>query len=175
MSSFVLLAVLSCLCCVHCAPKLDAGVNDGQSDVLVDTAGRLVIRNPGAEGRESQGSTVVVDYERSVTGIHDADAQRCYLIGGIPHSVPTASELKETLENGSGSRLKPLLYRVADDYPIRDLAFLPAPLQSACAGLPLNWMEPSTTETDALQAPQKGLQRWCWRVCVAFICYTQCN
>ena len=32
-------------------------------------------------------------------------------------------------------------YRVTDDQPISDHSLLPEALQSACAGLPLHWME----------------------------------
>ena len=55
-------------------------------------------------------------------------------------------------------------YRLSDDQPISDHSLLPEALQSACAGLPLHWMEP-------VSAPDALLQSGTCKLCQEKLCY----
>jgi hypothetical protein len=165
MHQLVLIAILACVCGSLAAPQIQV------QDVQVDASQNVVtVRYPGEDG--SEGLAVVVDYDKSVIGVHDAAARRCYLVGGVPSSAPSASELVQALKEGS-DLMDPTenLYRVSDaSLPIKGGALLPSPLQGPCADLPTSWMEQSGSS----DVPQAAPARVCVRICVAFFCYTHC-
>jgi len=198
MGPLVVAALISTLLYVQCAPKrsLDsletyhvAVEADGETkDLAVDVSGHLVVVSlppAGDDSGEEGGSTLVIDYTKSMTGVYLEETQSCYLIGGVPKSVPSPAEFKQALEaHKDGFNAEDQLsYTVAEDYPIKDHSMLPTPLQSACAGLSLQWLEPATeTQSSELDVPHLQRRVVCKRVCVRIwlivffsICRTRCS
>jgi len=75
----------------------DSRENSPELDVTV-ASGSVVIDEP----TESGGLTSVFDFDRSITGVYDAGAQRCYIAGGVPRSVPAPDRIKQALDAQGG-------------------------------------------------------------------------
>jgi hypothetical protein len=141
-----------------------------------------IMSEPGAEGSESNEDMVIVDHEKRLTGIFESERKNCFLVGGVPASADnTATELEQAFDSQadeSAPEEQQSFYRVSDAQPISDHSLLPEALQSACAGLPLHWMEPvaapdalSQTVVGALKAT--GLQAQ--PLGCTIICYKRCR
>jgi hypothetical protein len=125
----------------------ESGDSRFEGDVTVNLATNTLVVSP-TEGEEA-GSEVVVDYEKSLTAVYERRNRRCYLVGGVPKKVRDPKVIKEALDSQAENALssEPMTVRVADDYPVKDRSLLPARLRRRCAGRPLNWMEPTTEDT----------------------------
>lgn len=159
-----MLGVLFCgtFCCTQSAVVSDPRLANGDKNV--------------APGQPDVQPTVVVDYERGITGIHDVEAARCYLIATVPEAVPEVSEVKQNIGEHVDDPEAVPEYRLTEDDLVEDRTLLPASLREGCSGLPLYWVEPSgeeradTRDTRLVQVPL----RWCRRVCVFGRCKTIC-
>jgi len=121
--------------------------SDGGSikEVEIDQSKNMAVYQLTGPGIEF-GSFSVLDYTRSMLGVYDPAAHKCYLIGGISEKFPDLQSLRQHYEQNAtaaASERKTYLYVVADDYPVSDKTILPPPLRSACASLPVYWLEPA--------------------------------
>jgi len=180
MSPVLLLVALSCgcICCAQAAVVSDPRGADVQKNVAENID---VPRESVADGVESHDSTFAVDYVKGITGIHDVESGRCYLIAAVPETVLAVSEVKQDLGEHVDDSEVTGEYQVSEEDRVEDLTLLPTPLREGCAGLPLHWMEPSG-ETRADKSDVAGTvlrARFCWRVCVVIngrrICYIRCR
>jgi len=124
-------------------------MGDVTSDVEIDKTSNLVSFYLSGEG-VAPGTFAVVDYTKSLTGIYDPNSRRCFLIGGIRNSIADFQTLSSFYEQNATSSVesddKNLYYKIADDYPVSDKSFIPAPLLTRCASLPVYWLDPSIAD-----------------------------
>jgi hypothetical protein len=148
------------------------GVNE---DIEIDTDKNIVIVHLNGEGIEP-GTFVVLDYTKSLTGIHDAKTKRCYLIGGIQQEFLDPQHLRESLEKNltQSTSGKTLRYKVSNSYPVSDKSFLPSALKKVCNNIPVFWLEPDMESSDT------GVQKrqFCVNACATIfgvrVCYKNC-
>jgi len=92
--------------------------------------------------------------------LYEPGAKTCYLIGGIHKKIIDPHTFVSNLENNvtRPTDIETLSYQLSDAYPIGDKTILPVSMKSACAYLPVYWLE------QAVQ--QRSLQkRFCLQYC----------
>jgi len=145
-----------------------------KEDIEVDTEKNTVVFRLSGQGI-TPGTFALFDYTKSMTGIYDPEVRKCFLIGGIKSKIADAKTFSDSMEKNvtKPMTIETLQYKMADTYPVNDKTILPSALKSACAHLPVYWLEPDTQ--------QKGIQKRavCNQICVDIklveICYTRCR
>jgi len=135
--------------------QLSSDREDSRSikEVEIDESKNIVVFQLFGSGFEL-GTFSVLDYTRSMLGVYDPAAHKCYLIGGITEKFPDLHSLRQHYEQNAtakASERKIFLYVLADDYPVSDKTILPTPLRSACASLPVYWLEPAPASDSGRQ------------------------
>jgi hypothetical protein len=152
------------------------GTTPVDQDIEVNTAKNTLVFHLNGEGIEP-GTFAVLDYSKSMTGVYDPRDRTCYLIGGIQKRILDPMTFNDMLAKNATtpSTVEVLQYQIADTYPINDKAILPSALKSACAYLPVYWLEPAVEPKPETKGIQKRRPRFCWRVCVFGFCYQRCR
>jgi hypothetical protein len=144
--------------------KTDGSDKTVKTDIEIDTVSNVVVfRLTGSD--LTPGTYAVIDYTKSMTGLYEPETRSCYLIAGIRSQITDLASLvdsysKNTTIVASGQNFD---YSLADNYPISDKQFLPAPMKSACASLPTYWLEPAQPETDDKGIQKRGFWKKLWR------------
>ena len=137
-------------------------------------------------GADVDGSVMVIDYRRSVSGLYIPLTDVCYIIGGVDHHLTspfqemnldaadyndTAADGNDETHEGESKGQAPasspegqestLYYRKADDYPAVDTSILPLTLRPHCQGKPIYWLE-RTSKPEVGISKVRVRRGWGW-------------
>jgi len=121
-------------------------------DIEIDTANNVVVFRLSGAGMEP-GTFAVLDHTKAMTGLYIPETKTCYLLGGIFKDFADAEALSRNLDKNvtRPGHMLTMRYHMAHSYPVSDKSFLPAPMKTVCAHIPVYWLEKKTQ--------QKSLQK----------------
>jgi hypothetical protein len=151
------------------------GSSPVNQDIEINKAKNTMVFRLSGDGIEA-GTFAVLDYSKSLTGIYDPKEKTCYLIGGIQKDIVDPNTYANNMDKNvtRPTTVETLKYQLADTYPVSDKSILPAELKTACAYLPVYWLEPAAEKT-GIQKRAICFLRYCFyswgrRYCV-YKCY----
>jgi len=120
-----------------------SGTTPMREDIEIDMSKNFALFYLSGDGM-MDGTFVVLDYTRSMTGLYEPNSRRCYLGGGLHSDIYDLQTLGSMLEKNTTQQKteETFSYQLGNNFPVSDKTILPDPMKTVCMSLPIYWLEP---------------------------------